>query len=83
MIDGFAVGVSLASLFISLVAIAIGFWAVADVWGFKRSTHNVQFVSAEDEAKEAADDMLLNKTLEKAQYEAMNEAFGQEREVKK
>lgn len=83
MFEGFAVGFSVASLVISLVAIVIALWAVADVWGFKRSTHNVQFVSAEDEAKEAMDDMILNKTLEKQELAAMNEAFGQEREATK
>jgi hypothetical protein len=52
------------------------------VWAFKRSTHQVQFVSAEDEARESLDDTILNKTLDKQEFKAMNEVFGQEREHK-
>ena len=81
--DGFAIGVSLSALFLSLVAILIAVAAIGDVWAFKRSTHNVQFVSAEDEAKESLDDKIINKTLEKQEYKAMNDAFGQERDVNK
>lgn len=82
MIEGFAVGVSLAAFFVSAMALGCAAWAIADVWAFKRSTHNVQFVSAEDEAKESLDDTILNKTLDTAQFKAMQEAFGQEREPK-
>jgi hypothetical protein len=82
MIDGFAVGISLAAMFISLVAVFAAAWAIGDVWAFKRSTHQVQFVSAEDEARESLDDTILNKTLDKQEFKAMNEVFGQEREHK-
>lgn len=82
MIDGFAVGISLAAMFVSLIAGGIAAWALIDVYAFRRSTHNVQFVSAEDEAKEAMDDTLLNKTLDRQEFKAMQEAFGQEREPK-
>jgi hypothetical protein len=82
MIEGFAIGISLAALFVSVSALLAAALAIGDVWAFKRSTHNVQFVSAEDEAKEALDDTLLNKTLDTHEFKAMQDAFGQEREPK-
>lgn len=81
MISGFAIGLSLAALFLSLLAIGVAAWAIADVVAFKRSTHQVQFVSAETEAEESKHDKLLNKVLSDSEFKAMQAEYGNERQV--
>ena len=81
MISGFAIGISLASLIIAVGALGVAAWALADVIAFKRSTHQVQFVSAETEAEEAKHDKLLNKVLSDSEFKAMQAEYGNERQV--
>lgn len=81
MIDGFALGISLAALFVSIIAMICAGWAIMDVWAFRRSTHQVQFVSADQEKAEMEEDRQLNKALSLEEMRAMREAFGNDREV--
>lgn len=81
MMEGFALGISLAGLFVSLIALIVSGWGIMDVWAFRRSTHQVQFVSADQEKAEMEDDRQLNKALSADEMRAMREAFGNDREV--
>ncbi len=79
---GLAVGFACAALGVSLLALGAAAWAIIDVMAFRRSTHQVQFVDASEEAKEASEDKILNKVFSDEQYHAMREAYGNDREVK-
>jgi len=79
---GVAIGFAFVAMLISLVALGAAAWCLADINGFKRSTHQVQFVSAETEAKEGAEDKYLNKVFTDAEYRSMRDSYGNDREVK-
>lgn len=46
-------GVAAAATFLSLLAIGLSIWAIAEVLGWKRSTHQVQLVPAEELVKKS------------------------------
>jgi hypothetical protein len=81
MADGFAIGISLAAVFLSIIAMFVAGWAMMDVWAFRRSTHQVQFVSADQEKAEMEEDRAINRALSQGEMRAMREAFGNDREV--
>lgn len=56
--------ISFFCLFVSFFNLAISLWAIIEVRSFQKSTHNVQFVPAEDAAKEDPLD-IINKEMEK------------------
>ena len=77
---GLTCGLSIASFAVSIVALAVAGWAVAEIRGYKMSTHNVQFVSAEDLAKERAADEMINKVYDESQIRGLNDQMGMERD---
>lgn len=82
MFDGFTVGLAFSALFVSGCSAIVASWALIEVMAYKRSTHQVQFVTAEDEAKEIREDKHINKELSNSEFEAMMNAFGDRRTVK-
>lgn len=77
---GLACGLSMAAALMSVVALCIAGWGIAEIRGYKMSTHNVQFVSAEDLAKERAADEALNRVYEDSQVRGLNDQMGMERD---
>jgi hypothetical protein len=78
---GAALGFAIVAMMVSMIALAAAAWALADMQGFKRSTHQVQFVSADQEKAELAEDKMLNRVLNDAEYRQMQMAYGNDREV--
>ena len=78
---GAVLGFSIVAMVIAIVALGAAAWCLADINGFKRSTHQVQFVSADQEKAELADDVGLNKMFRDQEYRAMQKAYGEDREV--
>ena len=80
--EGFAVGFALVAFLVACGGACVAAWAIIEVMAYKRSTHQVQFVSAGDEAKELAEDHAINRERTDGEYEAMMQAFGDKRRVK-
>ena len=78
---GISIGFAFVAMVVSLIALTAAAWAFADIHGFKRSTHQVQFVSADEEKRELADDGMINKVFRDQEYRAMQRDFGNDREV--
>jgi hypothetical protein len=78
---GISIGFAFVAMVISLIALGAAAWALADIHGFKRSTHQVQFVSADEEKRELADDGMINKVFRDQEYRAMQRDYGNDREV--
>jgi len=74
---GFSVGFSLASLVLSILACAVGAWALMEVYAYKRSTHRVQFVSADELKREGEEDKALNQEVSEQFGRAMRKAFNE------
>lgn len=74
---GFSVGFSLASLVLSFLACCLGGWALMEVYAYKRSTHRVQFVSADELKRESQEDKDLNQEVNKVYGSAMRRAFNE------
>lgn len=79
---GLAMGFAVASFMVACVSACVAAWAIIEVMAYKRSTHQVQFVSAGDEARELAEDKAINRDLSDGEYDAMLNAFGDRRRVK-
>lgn len=77
---GLAIGLSFAATLMSFAALCVAGWGIAEIRGYKMSTHNVQFVSAEDLAKERAADEALNRVYEDSQVRGLNDQMGMERD---
>jgi hypothetical protein len=77
---GLAFGLSAASMLVSIAALCVAGWGIAEIRGYKMSTHNVQFVSAEDLAKERAADEMINKVYDDSQVRGLNDQMGMERD---
>jgi hypothetical protein len=80
VIIGLACGLSIASLAMAIVALAVAGWGVAEIRGYKMSTHNIQYVSADESAREKADDAALNKFYDDLQVKALNDKMGETRD---
>jgi hypothetical protein len=74
---GFAVGFSVAAFICSTLAAVLGAWALMDVFAYKRSTHNVQFVTADEVKKEEADDKAFNAEVHDVLGRSMRRAFNE------
>jgi hypothetical protein len=77
---GLAIGLSVAATMMAVMALCVAGWGIAEIRGYKMSTHNVQFVSAEDLAKERAADEALNRVYEDSQVRGLNDQMGMERD---
>ena len=77
---GLAIGLSVAATMMAVMALCVSGWGIAEIRGYKMSTHNVQFVSAEDLAKERAADEALNRVYEDSQVRGLNDQMGMERD---
>lgn len=80
VIIGLACGLAMAAFLMSIAALCVAGWGIAEIRGYKMSTHNVQFVSAEDLAKERAADEALNRVYEDSQVRGLNDQMGMERD---
>ena len=80
IIIGLACGLSIASFAVSIVALAVAGWGIAEIRGYKMSTHNVQFVSADEATREREDDAALNKFYDDIQVKALNDKMGEVRD---
>lgn len=74
---GFSVGFSLASLVLSVGAAGVAAWALMEVYAYKRSTHRVQFVTADEMKRESQEDKELNSAVNEAYGSAMRRAFNE------
>ena len=80
MLTGLAAGLAMVSFLVALMALTVACWALVEVFAYKRSTHNVQFITAEDALKEKEQDAELNKKIQEDLAKAMRAEFGEERD---
>ena len=74
---GFCVGFAIVAILVSLGSLALSGWALMEVLAYKRSTHRVQFVSADELKREGAEDKALNSDVAEAYGKAMRIAFNE------
>jgi hypothetical protein len=74
---GFCVGFTIFAFLVSLGSLALSCWALMEVFAYKRSTHRVQFVSADEMKREMAEDKALNSEVAETYGRAMRLAFNE------
>ncbi|RLA65477.1 MAG: hypothetical protein DRQ88_09355 [Epsilonproteobacteria bacterium] len=56
--DSILLGLGMAGLFISVISLGIGSWALIETMAMKRSTHKVQYVPVENPEATSGRDLL-------------------------
>jgi flagella basal body P-ring formation protein FlgA len=74
---GFSVGFSVAAFICATLSAFLAAWALMEVFAYKRSTHNVQFVTADDVKREEADDKAFNAEVHEVLGKSMRRAFNE------
>lgn len=63
VIVGLSVGFALSALLISIGASAVSFYALADVKGFRSSTHQIQYMPVDQVVNPPAEQATLDKVM--------------------